>query len=67
MAKNKVPNSKKLENLLAKWPDLSDYPIRVKEADQTARLMLDNLIKVVKQDEQIAKELEEINQFKLKF
>jgi len=66
MAKNKVLNSKKLENLLAKWPDLSDYPIRVKEADKTARLMLGNLIKVVKQDEQIAKELEELNRFKLK-
>lgn len=58
-------NSEKLSNLLAKWPDLTDYPIRVKEADRVARLMLDNLIKAVKQDEKIAKDLEELNQLKL--
>ena len=64
MKKNKL-NSEKLSSLLDKWPDLTDYPIRVKEADRTARLMMDNLIKAVKQDELIAKELEEMNQLKL--
>ena len=63
--KRKKLNSEKLQKLLDKWPDLTDYPIRVKEADQIARLMLDNLIKVVKQDEQIARELEEKNQLKM--
>lgn len=63
--RRKKLNSQRLQELLDKWPDLTDYPIRVKEADQTARLMLDNLIKVVKQDEQITKELEELSQFKL--
>lgn len=65
--KKRIPNSKKLENLLAKWPDLTDYPLRVKEADRVARLMLDNLIKAVKQDELIAKELEEQKQKKFDF
>ena len=62
---NKIPNSQKLEKLLDKWPDLTDYPIRVKEADRIARMMLDNLIKALKQDEQIAKELEQKSQMKL--
>lgn len=65
--KKRISNSEKLENLLVKWPDLTDYPIRVKEADRVARLMLDNLIKSVKQDELIAKELEEKNQSKFRF
>lgn len=65
--KSKVLNSVKLQRILDKWPDLTDYPIRVKEADRVARLMLDNLIKVVKQDELIAKELEEKNQKKFEF
>lgn len=64
MRKRKL-SSEKLHDLLRKWPDLTDYPIRVKDADQVARLMLDNLIKVVKQDEQIARELEEKNQLKM--
>ncbi len=63
--KRKKLNSEKLQKLLDSWPDLTDYPIRVKEADRIARLMLDNLIKAVKQDEQIARELEEKNQMKL--
>lgn len=63
--KRKKLNSEKLENLLDKWPDLTDYPLRVKEADRVARLMLDNLIKVVKQDELIAREIEEKNQLKM--
>lgn len=63
----KTPNSVKLQRILDKWPDLRDYPLRVKEADRVARLMLDNLIKVVKQDEQIARELEEKNQKKFEF
>lgn len=63
--KTRTPNSQKLANLLVKFPDLTDYPVRVKEADKTARLMMDNLIKIVKQDEKIAKELEEMNQLKL--
>lgn len=67
MKKSKKLNSEKLAELLKKWPDLTDYPIRVKEADRVARLMLDNLIKVVKQDELIAKELEEVNQKKFEF
>ena len=62
---NKKLNSEKISDLLKKWPDLTDYPIRVKEADRVARLMLDNLVKVLKQDEKIAKELEELNQYKL--
>lgn len=61
----KISNSVKLQKLLDKWPDLTDYPLRVKEADRVARLMLDNLIKVVKQDELIARELEEKNQLKM--
>ena len=65
--KSKKLNSEKLENLLAKWPDLTDYPLRVKEADTVARAMLDALIKAVKQDEQIAKELEEQKQKKFDF
>lgn len=63
--KSKKSNSEKLAELLKKWPDLTDYPLRVKEADRVARLMLDNLIKVVKQDELIARELQEKNQMRL--
>lgn len=65
--KVKKLNSEKLAELLKKWPDLTNYPLRVKEADRVARLMLDNLIKCVKQDELIAKELEEVNQKKFEF
>ena len=63
--KSKKSNSEKLAELLKKWPDLTDYPLRVKEADRVARLMLDNLIKVLKQDELIARELQEKNQMRL--
>ena len=62
--KTKIPNSTKVQSILDKFPDLTDYPIRVKEADRVARLMLDNLVKALKQDELIAKELEEKNQSK---
>lgn len=61
----KTPNSVKLQKLLDSWPDLRDYPLRVKEADRVARTMFDALIKAVKQDEQIARELEEKNQLKM--
>ena len=63
--KKKMLNSAKIQSILDKFPDLTDYPIRVKEADRVARLMLDNLVKALKQDELIAKELEEMNQLKL--
>lgn len=65
--KKKKSNSDKLSNLLDSWPDLTDYPIRVKEADRVARAMLDALIKTVKQDELIVKELEEKNQSRFEF
>lgn len=63
----KTSNSIKLQRILDKWPYLADYPIRVKEADVAARRTLINLISFVKQDELIAKELEEKNQKKFEF
>ena len=66
MKKSKKLNSEKLAELLKKWPDLTNYCQEVKRCDILARMELEGLIEAVKKDELIAKELEEVNQFKLK-
>lgn len=57
--------SAKLTKIAYSFPSLNEYPLRVREADAEFFKCFHLLIKRVKEDEQIAAELEEKNQLKL--
>lgn len=61
----KTPNSVKLQKLLDRWPDLSNICVSSRAYDISARMAIEDLIKALKRDEQIARELEEKNQLKM--
>lgn len=57
--------SAKLEKIANNFPSFFDYPLRVRQAHHDFFKFFDILIKRVKEDEQIAEQLEEKNQLKL--